>query len=414
MEPEALELNDARITLADPAPFLRAVSKSPWFHLDLDTLQVVEMWALVALCALSRRERPDGVRCDVYERGSSNAGRFAHAVGFEAARDGAPLQSRAIERDRTVPVQRVGYAGPLEAVAKEIALIAMPEVTEADSRDSLAYVLVELLRNVVQHSHDPSGAVVGAQRMTAGKGGYSRPTVQVAVADTGQGILESLRRSHVIDDAETALEKALRPHISGVFPEGQFGGSDNAGLGLFFVSEMAKLTAGRLLLASRGAAIFLEGDEHTDRHRLSFLEPKGIGFPGTLAVFELPIEIVDHGALMDVVRERASERMPSPTARSWLTYGQPPEGTEVFVVRDVAEDTGAARTIAERMRALLGGGRAIALDFSGVRIATQSFLHALLFHPIRVGWAMGARIYVIDAEPAVRSGLTYLESYALT
>jgi hypothetical protein len=55
----------------------------------------------------------------------------------------------------------------------------------------------------------------------------------------------------------------------------------------------------------------------------------------------------------------------------------------------------------------------VALDFRDMGIATQSFLHALLFQAVRVGWAMGAPIHVIDASSAVRSGLDYLESYAL-
>jgi len=53
------------------------------------------------------------------------------------------------------------------------------------------------------------------------------------------------------------------------------------------------------------------------------------------------------------------------------------------------------------------------LDFTGIEIATQSFLHALLFHAVRVGWAMNARIHIRHASSAVRSGLDYLESYAL-
>jgi hypothetical protein len=40
-------------------------------------------------------------------------------------------------------------------------------------------------------------------------------------------------------------------------------------------------------------------------------------------------------------------------------------------------------------------------------------LHTLLFRSVRVAWAMGTKIYVEGASPAVRSGLDYLESYAL-
>jgi hypothetical protein len=400
-----------RVALTAPAKFLAAITAMPWFRKNLDEFDGVEMWALVAMCALARQERPNGLRCDVYTQGASKAGRFAHAVGFETARDGAAVPPS--EADRTVAIQRVPVGQSPERIAGALARIAVRSPGEVESRDALAYVLDELLRNVLQHSCDALGAIVGAQRMDAGRGGYTRPTIQVAVADTGRGILESLRRFHTVPDAEAALEKALRPHFSGTFPEGETGSLDNAGLGLFFTSEMAKLTAGRLLLATRGAALLLTGDDENGSHQMEFLGPKGTGFPGTLAVFELPIEVQDRDALLDVIRKRATERTPAPVTRNWLSYEAPPVHTQLLLVQDFAADTDAAHVLADRIRETLSAGKPIALDFSGIGIATQSFLHALLFKPVRVAWATGARIYVVRADPAVRSGLDYLESYAL-
>ncbi|MBI5495715.1 MAG: hypothetical protein HY904_11890 [Deltaproteobacteria bacterium] len=40
-------------------------------------------------------------------------------------------------------------------------------------------------------------------------------------------------------------------------------------------------------------------------------------------------------------------------------------------------------------------------------------LHALLFEPLRFAWAAQAPIHVINAEPAVKAGLDFLERYAL-
>lgn len=400
-----------RIALADPAPFLAAVTATPWSHANLDDLETVEMWALVALCALARRERAEGVRCDVYHRGASNAARFAHAIGFDAAREGG--EPAASEIERTVPIQRVTIGQA--RVAERIARLAVPSDDESESRGALAYVIDELLRNVLQHSGDPLGAVVGAQRMAPGRGGYTRDTVQVVVADTGRGILESLRRFHDVPTAEAALEKAIRPHISGTFPEGQTGSLDNAGLGLFFTSEMAKLTAGRFLLATRGAALLLTSDEDAGTHHAQLLLPPGTGFPGTLAVFELPpLESgVTRDTVLDVIRRRADERTPGPETRRWLSYEPPPPQAERMVVRECGDDPASASAFGERIRVAVSAGRPIVIDFGDVGIATQSFLHALLFQAVRVGWAMGATIHVVNASSAVRSGLDYLESYAL-
>lgn len=409
-EPPDLSL-PSRIALADPAPFLAAVTTTPWFHRDLDGLDVVEMWALVALCALSRREREDAVRCDVYGRGRSGAGRFAHAVGFEAARDGQDFG--ASQEARTVAIQRVSVGSSAAGVAERIARLAVPSAEDGESRGALAYVIDELLRNVLQHSADPLGAVVGAQRIEANRGGYTRPTIQVTVVDTGRGIFESLQRFHDVPNAQVALEKAIRPHVSGTFPEGQTGSIDNAGLGLFFTSEMAKLTAGRFLLATRGAALLLTSDEDAGTHQIQFLPPPATGFPGTMAVFELPLEIQDRDALLDVIRKRASDRTPASTTRSWLAYDAPAEGVPSYPLRDPAGEVADASVLGETLRASLSAGHAVGVDFTGIEIATQSFLHALLFHAVRVGWAMNARIYIRGASSAVRSGLDYLESYAL-
>lgn len=409
-EPPDLE-PPLRVALAEPGPFLEAISRRPWFHQAIDDFDVVQMWALVALCAVSRRELSDDVRCDVYERGRSNAGRFAHAVRFTEARDaGAAMAS---QTDRTVAIQRVRFGQPTAKVADAIASLAVPGADEVDSRDALAYVLDELLRNVIQHSGDGLGAVVGAQRMDAGKGGYRRATVQVAVADTGKGIWESLKSHHDVPTAEVALEKAIRPHVSGTFPEGQTGSLNNAGLGLFFTSEMAKLTRGRFLLASRGASLFLSSDEEADTHAIEILVPPGTGFPGTLAVFELPLEIVDRDALLDVIRRRASERTPASSGRTWLTYEAPPDAVPRVLVRELLDDAGTLAARVEAYRAGLSVGQPVSLDFSEIAILTQSVLHTLLFHSVRVAWAMGTKIYVERASPAVRSGLDYLESYAL-
>jgi hypothetical protein len=48
-----------------------------------------------------------------------------------------------------------------------------------------------------------------------------------------------------------------------------------------------------------------------------------------------------------------------------------------------------------------------------IPILTQSFLHALLYEPLRVAWALKTEIYVVNTRPAVRSNLELLQNYAL-
>jgi len=55
----------------------------------------------------------------------------------------------------------------------------------------------------------------------------------------------------------------------------------------------------------------------------------------------------------------------------------------------------------------------VAIDFTGVAAGTQSFLHALLYQPLRLGGALKVPIFVLRAEPKVRGWLELVESYAL-
>src|SRR5262249_11935816 len=143
----------------------------------------------------------------------------------------------------------------VEHEARRISHLVVPDDLQEDTRRAVYYVLVELLRNVLQHSRDKLGGIVAAQLNDGGRH-TDRPTIQVAVADTGIGVFDSLRPMHPkLADQKEALEKALWPHFSGTFEEGLTGTSNNAGMGLFFISEMAKLLRGRLLIASRGAAL---------------------------------------------------------------------------------------------------------------------------------------------------------------
>jgi hypothetical protein len=92
---------------------------------------------------------------------------------------------------------------------------------------------------------------------------------------------------------------------------------------------------------------------------------------------------------------------------------QPPPGVLLIPLAEVAQDTIAAAEVSERLVKRVLEKQPIALDFRNLDICTQSYLHALLFEPLRYAWAAQAPIYVLNAAPGVRSGLELLESYAL-
>jgi hypothetical protein len=400
-----------RILLDDPIPLISWIEASSGAF-QLDGTDLIQMWGLVALAALSR-EGADRRLMPSPTHGTTTGSRFAHAVGFfDAVRGQRAAQPG--EGRRTVKLNRFRDFGEIEPLASSLTRLLIDDPELEDTRLTLYYVLNELLRNVVQHSGDPLGGIVGAQR-NAGE----RPVIQVAVADSGIGIEAHLRRTHpALANSEEALERSLWPHFSGTFEEGLSGSpmAQNAGMGLFFIAEMAKRTVGRLLIASRGATLLLQGNPDDPKdHQIRFLRTGGRGFPGTLVVFELPVnEVQDYRGLIEVINELAKARSPKHALHRWLRYEAPPTGVPILLASATAENTEAAERLArEEIEPRLFRQEPVALDFRGVSVCTQSYLHSLLYRSLRVAWALQVPIFVLHADAAVKSSLALLESYAL-
>lgn len=389
------------------------MDSSPRLELDFAArARNVHIWSLVGLAALANSsqssERPVTVRW-----GRNAQADFATAVGFgEMVSDRRP--HREVQAHRTVRLQRVSRFEQIETVAGDISRLLIKSAEAEDTRQTLYYILVEFLRNAVQHSQDKQGAVVGAQLMDKTREYKRRPVVQVAVGDAGIGIMNSLLATYPrIADAHEALTTALQPWVSSQFFYGARGGSTNAGLGLYFISEMAKRAAGRLLVASRGGSLLLQGDATYQQHH--HIKAEGPGFPGTIVVFELPLgEVQDYGSLIAHIQDLAKERLPSATHIKWFQYKQGPKKLLRIGVRYGAENTARAQQLVnEHLLPRISRGESIEFDFSGLQVCTQSYLHALLFLVVRAAYAAQVPLYVTNARPAVLSSLDFLEGYAL-
>jgi hypothetical protein len=402
----------SRVTLEEPEFLLRWIQEGHE-SLNLDLFDGIDIWGLVALASVVRSSQTLTVELSR----QSGASRFAHAVGFRELTNGTKTTVQP-QPNRTVPLQSLSTFPQVEPTSRRITDLLVQGIEREEIRRTIHYVLVELLRNVVQHSQDPSGGIVAAQVMSEGPY-HEAPAIQVAVADCGIGIPESLRGRHPdLDSAEEALDKALWPYFSGAFDHGLTGTQQNAGMGLFFISEMAKLTASRLLIATRGASLFIWGDrEEPDTHEARFLSPAGLGFPGTLVAFELPFETAakDYDGLIQVITGRAKERTPQRATTGWFRYDEPPpQDAAKYVITVAAEDTVAAEQFSKDvLQPAILDGRPIVLVFANVPIVTQSYLHSLLYEVVRLAWAKRVPIYIDNAKPAVRSSLELLERYAL-
>jgi hypothetical protein len=414
LPPDAVNIAPTKqITFDDPLPFLTWAC-ADWDRvptLRLDDLHYTDVWSLVALACLLFPERIR--RPPVELGGNSTAARFAHAIGVGGVTGGHMPTYH--DSSRTVRLARVRTRAEIEPTAERMASLIISDEENRDVRLVVKYVLVELLRNVVQHSGDPLGAVAAAQRMGTAQR-RTRPMIQLAVADAGIGIPRHLHRMHPhLITYRQALERALLPHISGTFVEGLTGNGENAGVGLYFISELARQTYGRLLIATTGVALVLAPGEGGAVVSPRFLDPEGIGFPGTLVAFEIPTDAhQDYDTVMRAILRKAEERTPKRAASRWLSFTPGPEGTPRVEVFDARENTLTAASLSQEwIRPHVLNKTPIEIDFGGLDLCTQSWLHALLFEPVRLAWALHVPIHVVGAKPAVQEGLRFLESYAL-
>jgi len=401
-----------RLVLDDPhacLSWLDQARRSGTF--TFDDIEVAQVFAVAAAAALAREDGSERIRFS--PGASTGAARFAHAVGMEeAVRGGRAREPR--EQQRTVTLTRVHGRGPWEETAEKIVDLLLPRHPRPPAADLFYHVIVELLRNVGQHSNDPAGGIVAAQINSAGPY-QGAPALQVVVVDNGIGIFEALRHMRPsITKPTEALVRALEPHVSGTFPEGETGTRENAGMGLFVISELAKETDGRLLLASRGATYFLDRSSSTTSQP-QITNGAAPDYPGTLVVFETTLSHVGNfGEIMEHIRDLAAQRTPKRITHRWLRFEEPPANALRLVVGVAIEDTaGALRFAQTHLQPRVLRREIVALDFRNIRVCTQSFLHALLHETVRLAWALKVPIHVIGAESAVRAQLELVEGYSL-
>ncbi len=258
--------NVKKATLLAPESFLSFISSAKGKRIVIDEFNVLEPWAITILAALGREQEDKQyfIQNDI----STPAAKFAHSLGLDEVMSG-DIVHPALQKHRTVKLCEVKRYEDIEPVSEKISKLILTDYSQEkedpffeaeEVRKTIRYVMIELLRNVIQHSYDKNGAIIVAQRMRTDDKD-SESFTQIAVIDRGIGIYNSLRETRKdIQTEEMALERSIWPHYSGKFYEGQGGSSQNAGMGLFFVSEMAKLTAGIFLIASHGAALYIKGN----------------------------------------------------------------------------------------------------------------------------------------------------------
>lgn len=407
-----------RTSVTNPTSFLNWLPSARGNKINMGDFRVLQPWMLTAIAVLSRKEVDNGI-FPVCEAGRQTA-QFANGLGLLRVLEG-DAEASYQEEGRTVKLHRINSYAKIDDLAEKIAQLAIEEdvcpdayIDRQETAFTLKYILIELLRNVIQHSGDPNGGVVVAQRMDFGEDYSREKAIQICVADLGCGIFESLKHMHPdITDNKTALERALWPSLSGTFPKGEAGSSQNAGMGLFFISEMVKRLAGRMLIASADNSLLLQGScEEGEANKIEFRDG---GFPGTLIVVDIPKRsVADYDALFSNIRETAIERSISKKKISFIKFDSVPNNALTVKLSIANENTAEAEDFSNKyFIPNVERGVPLCLDFSGFKIMTQSFLHAVLFKTLKLAYEKQVQIYAKNLTPAVKDCLLLLEWYTL-
>lgn len=403
-------------SLKNPTPFLHWLPTCLGKRCVVGDFRILQPWCLAVLAAMARREDAS-CTYPVFSQ-QKKSSQFAYSLGLGSFSGDGTISKEEI--NRTVKIQKIIKYSEIDNLAEKIASLTLTDISEhyidsIEVKELIKYIIIELLRNVVQHSGDKNGGIVVAQRMDQGEEYETNKSIQICVVDRGIGIYESLKRMHAdITDNKTALEHSLWPSFSGTFAEGLTGSEQNAGMGLFFISELVKRTAGRLFIASGNTSLLLEGDPNGEgNNKINFLDA---GFPGTIVAVDVPKRsCADFEALLKEVQQTAYERSIDRKKIQYIIFS--PKDLENYLVIRMSianEDTSKAEAFSKKyLIPNIIAQRPICLDFKGFDIITQSFAHAMLFSALKKAYELKVPIAVINTSPAMQDVISLLEWYAL-
>lgn len=128
-----------------------------------------------------------------------------------------------------------GLTKPLGEFIKEESYELAKLIVDSIDHDSIlsvAYCFREIIRNVFEHSKT-SKCLFCAQR-------YANGIVEVAIADKGCGIFQSIRHKYLVRSHKEALAQAILPGITAGSMGKEEGDWENTGYGLYVLSELGK------------------------------------------------------------------------------------------------------------------------------------------------------------------------------
>jgi len=244
-------------------PFLRGFDPSSTEILEMTANNKwfsVHPFVLSMISALGLTTKPENFRCGKLESRSKH---YLVRMGLFKILN-VPTDINVIEHEpagRFIPITQIKTSEELTKFITE--MIPLLHV-EAEQAKTIGYIVSELVRNVIEHSESPHGALLCAQY-------YPKSNViRIGIADTGMGIKASINQSHNAKSDLEGIRLALMPGITGK-TRNEGGTERNAGAGLFFIKSIASVNRDFFVIYSGNG--FYKLLKKTDRRPILTADP---------------------------------------------------------------------------------------------------------------------------------------------
>jgi hypothetical protein len=241
----------------------------------------VEPWALAALSAFALACQRHDMSLEVDGLADATEPLRMGSAKFFGLGEDAGVEPAG----RYIPLRQIKGSNDLGPVFADIVpLLHLDERPE--QAQAVQYSASEMVRNVLEHSHSPEGAVIAAELYPASDMRQAR--VSIGIADCGAGIWRSLARNFPeIASHSEGLLTAVQPGTTGAVAS-YYGTTDNAGAGLFYTRRLAATADGQFGLMS-GDAFLRSSPADEGRPDEELVRPVP-SYPGTVVAVEIGIE----------------------------------------------------------------------------------------------------------------------------
>lgn len=361
------------------------------FVLDFAASERAYLWGMLPLLADVERLRREHVSVEVVLPTEPNCRRLFLKTNWAHYLD--PAHYEKVHADlvytgygRHVPAHRFTDGTTQKALVDASLDVLMKNLRlDRVSLHALEWSLNEITDNVLNHAESPDGGLVQVNTFSEGL------RVEIGVADSGQGVLASLRQGHShLRTHEEALYEAMKPGTTRDPRVGQ-------GNGIWGTMSIAKASGGSFEITSGSAELKVSQDEVRPYKR-----SRRLSFCGTFVRADFRL---DSGAAFEEVLG-----VPGSRADLIETSYETDEGDAV-VLRLAEESSGfgtrwAGRELRTKCRNLLDAapGKPLLLDWEGIALVSSSFADELmgkLFVEL-TPLAFAARVRSKGMEPLVR------------